>query len=435
MCHEPRVSQPRVPRRHALGRPPQAPVLLTVGVLLFGLAGCVAPAQSLGTFACQDSAARPVELFGLGGPSVIFESGGVTTLPGAYVVAGIERDAAATGAGSAERPRTVEIVHEHEGRLPPPSRASERPAMDAPVPVYIGEHQWGLLWAEAVPRPWHTGSWPTDRFTELWFAERISDTWQTPIRIAEANMGLDWVRGRTVAQIAERGAFVMLTSEEHVTDRHVLFGSVTGELARMPLPAYQQPYAATFLGGEDDGITAVVQVGRAAGAPEQPLELLMLRSEDEGASWSQPESFWQMDAVISNLRLHRDGEGTPHVVWTEGFTETRHVRISPGTGAWMESSVQGVDRGGAAISGVSGIDRCGRITLARVVLDGSGEATLQLMHWTGEKWAAKEILDNYLGIGVFAGSGHDGTWYVTWSGRMRGETAANTNLSIWLFAP
>jgi hypothetical protein len=144
-----------------------------------------------------------------------------------------------------------------------------------------------------------------------------------------------------------------------------------------------------------------------------------MTSGDGGRTWGVPEPIWSVRGAVTNLRLHRDGAGALHLLWTEGFVSMHHIH-QDSTGTWTRSE-QGGGPDVFAFSGVSGINQCGRLAVARVVVGADGEFRLHVMEWVDGQWRSSEGLSGTQAIYVFDGTGPTGAWFVGWSGPGEGR--------------
>ena len=319
-------------------------------------------------------------------------------------------------------------ILQRSGRLGLPVGRSGRSPAGPPLPVSLGNDEWGVIWPTAAPPDGIQGEWPNDQYTEMWFATRETAEWSEPRLLLGARLGLEW-SDLTIRYSARGAPLLLVIREESVLDRDVMFGPLAGPLAPIPLSDELRPHTAALYAG--DGLIAVAIQLSERDSNQSWLQIIT--SQDDGTTWSDPEVVWRTSGIGRGLRLHRDEEGVLHLFWVEGFTGLRHVRGEAGD--WTEVSAVPVPDSEVLFGSVTGVDRCGSLALAQEVLTSSGEVGFKLWRWVGTGWVRDDLLDGLSGLNLFDGVSEAGAWHLGLSGALDSEGAATAALALWTVTP
>jgi hypothetical protein len=378
--------------------------------------------------ACGTENTTPEDVAGLA-DGFDLEAGELLVLPGSRVLTGVQVSRPLSLGDTTPPERTVRVIHDALGELPLPVRAGNRPSIDLPAPVALPGGRWGLMWVEALPDP--SGRWRRHGFTERWMSEWQGAGWTTPTLMVKASLYVDWI-GHTTIDNQPEGAYAMVLYEEPMIDRRIVFGPVSEGLSPFPVPNDFVPFAATFMRDSDALITVVIQGHYRSGSDSDSLQFVALRSDDQGTTWSKPEVVWRTSTLGTNLGLYRDAQNTLHLIWTDGWTRTRHIYRAPSTG-WTESTLHN-SSSNLLFPGVAGIDRCGRLTLLRESwsADSGGMSIIQLRidRWTSGSWVVDDGMKDVGAHKLFDSRSTGGVWNVAWTGLGRDSRG-----KVWLITP
>lgn len=379
--------------------------------------------------ACLDQdAGAPGVLAVLGGPSMVMENPVVTVISGEYAVGGMLRDAAFENAGQGEQA----LFGGWDGRVELPTGDSPQPSGGSPVPLSLGDGEWGVIWPEAVPSSDFSGEWPSYRYTRLWFAKRESKEWSEPRLLVEAELDLGW-SNQTLRYSTRGEPLLLVVREQSLGESDVHFGRLGEALTRVPLAERLQPYAAA-LQVEEGLLTLVVQLGFIEPPPgTNPTWIQIMTSHDDGATWSDPEIVWSTSEIGRDLRLHRDEQGALHLFWVEGFTGLRHILGE--AGEWREVSAGPASDREMVMTGVTGVDQCGYLALAQSVMTQSTEVGFRLWRWIDLEWVRDDALDGFKGMNLFDGISETGAWHLGFSGIHGSENASPPEMKLWVLTP
>lgn len=360
----------------------------------------------------------------------IFEEGGVTALKSGWVVAGVEADSRADLPDEVVPFRQTRIYQQEVGEVELPARpAGVQIAM--PLPVPLSEDRWGLVWAEARPPEGFDGRWHPQHHTQLWFSERQTDGWSEPRLLLRAQYFLDWKRGRVTRYLTGRGTFIVVL-HYGMAGRSILFGNVEGNLQEVPLPAGLVPDNVVLQVDESGSMVVVAEVGYRDNG-HAGTDLIMLRSDDEGKSWSAPETIWTVEFPrgYRTLQLVIDPAGNEHVLWSR-FPQgiIRHIWRSKSDESWQSATIPAPN--GDLLDWIAGVDRCQQFTLIRAVIALPKGPHFESATWNATWSSFREALQDFEGTYLFNGLSHDGRWYLGWSGHISQETAVDSISKLWI---
>ena len=253
--------------------------------------------------------------------SHLFREGGVTALKSEWIVAGVEEDSRGGLLNEALRFRQTRIYQQgvSEVQLPP---RPEGVQIAAPVPVPLGGDRWGLVWAEARAPEGVGERWPSQLYTQLWFSERRTDGWSEPRLLLHSVAPIRSMGARSIKYVPNRGTYVVVRDFDPASGPRIMFGSVAGELQGVPLPAGLAPATAVLQADEAGTMVIVADVSRGTGRDAR-WELIMLRSDDEGREWSDPETIWNLESPhsVDRLQFIINAAGGEHAFWGIGWPD------------------------------------------------------------------------------------------------------------------
>lgn len=367
--------------------------------------------------------------------SHLFREGGVTALKSEWIVAGVEEDSRGGLLDEALRFRQTRIYQQgvSEVQLPP---RPEGVQIAAPVPVPLGGDRWGLVWAEARAPEGVGERWPSQLYTQLWFSERRTDGWSEPRLLLHSVAPIRWMGARSIKYVPNRGTYVVVRDFDPASGPRIMFGSVAGELQGVPLPAGLAPATAVLQADEAGTMVIVADVSRGTGRDAR-WELIMLRSDDEGREWSDPETIWNLESPhsVDRLQFIIDAAGGEHAFWGIGWPDgsIRHVWRSKSDGSWQFTTIPAPD--GVLADWVVGVNQCRQLTMIRTVIVPPEPPYFEWATWDGTWSVFRKALQEFIGVHLFDGLSHDGRWYLVWSGwsgRTSPEVAPDRVTKLWI---
>lgn len=257
------------------------------------------------------------------------------------------------------------------------------------------------------------------------------EQWGPPTLLAKSNLDIGWRWRRTVHSSAEHGTFLMLIKEEHVSERHVLFGSVEGPLGVVPLDTLLTPYAGTFL-LEGMKVLAAIQVGPSSGDPNIPATFYLMQSADLGRNWSKGAAVPINSGVAALLQLQRDGSDALHVTWFDNGLTMRHAWQRRTGDPWAEMPLPAAPAGKQLLTGASLVSNRGTPFVIRQAVDEAGTGRLMAACFKQGRWSSWQQLPFEGGFPLL-GFTEEGRSVAAFTGARDG--VPNAALELWLVHP
>jgi hypothetical protein len=405
------------------------------------------PSRAEGSLECLEGR-EPIRLWRIGRPAAV-RRGAVARVADGFVVTGIETDGTGweTPEPETDLDRVVRVWSPDGAFLPFPPDSDGIMRTGLVTPVALTSERWGLVWGESRPRGEWEGAPPQYVVTHLLWSERSNGAWLPPRELAESGH-LGWGEAHTIRHDPSRGVLMMVTAYETPlvgTEAEILFGGLGRSLAVVPLPGYPRPLSGSFDLTEQGDVLGGV-VARGEGDQSDEFHALVLRSEDGGRTWTDPELVETMPShghLPRDPRVITDSEGEVHFLWEASeAVGGGHVHHWVGRGGGSDWSKVPVPRTpGVTLTWVAGLNRCGRLTLARELL-GPDSWTIETRMWDGYSWSASHRpFPEMLTAALFEGHGADGAWHLGWTGgvglegRSPSELATDTPLWVWAMTP